>query len=268
MGLRRRVTIGFMSIVGVLILSGMVSFFELSTLSNDTDHILNANRRSRELAGEMLAAIRSQNRAFVQMTAFNDRSLDSLSKSSLDDLDKILIEARKESPSPEIVDSMIVTAKQMRYITERFLAAQTLSTSRYELLKSEFPQLDSMSQSFKESIFAEYQPIYFKLVTSIDGYMTMSQNSLAPGAIQLQNNAYRAVTPVFISLVVMIATALMLFYFMMSFCVIPIIAINKSLKNSMTYKVPYAPKCHKKDEIEQLSERIESLVALSRKTKE
>lgn len=266
-GLRRRVTVGFMSIVGVLILSGMVSFIELSTLSNDTEDILGSNRQSRIIAREMLSAIRDQNRAFVQMTAFEDRTLDSLCMESLDKLDSILVEARKEAMTPEVVDSMIVTAKQLRYTTERFMAAPAL-VGKYELLKSEFPELDSLSKTFKKTIFAEYQPTYFKMVTSVDDYMTMSQNSLAPGAEQLQNNAYRAMTPVFISLIVMIATVLMLFYFMMIYCVDPVVEINRALKDYLSFKMPYTPKSYNKDELNELNEKIETLIAQNKKAKE
>ncbi|MFR9611843.1 MAG: hypothetical protein SNH55_08135 [Rikenellaceae bacterium] len=263
-GLRKRVTVGFMSIVGVLVLSGMVSFIELSTLSNDTEDILGINRQNRELASEMLTAVRNQNRAFVQMSAFGDRSLDSLCESSLDRLDDVLIEAKNGSLTPEIVDSMIVTAKQLRYTSERFMATPTFG-EKYDKLLLEFPQLDSLSKSFQYSIFTEYQPIYLKMVTLIDNYMTMSQNSLAPGAEQLQSNAYRAMTPVFISLVVMIATVLMLFYFMIIYCVNPVIAINQSLKDYLSFKVPYSPKSQNKDEIAQLSERIETLITQNKK---
>lgn len=266
-GLRKRVTAGFMSIVGVLVLSGMVSFIELSTLSRDTEDILGTNHQNRVLAREMLAAVREQNRAFVQMTAFDDRGLDSLCQSSLDRLDNVLSEARIQSLTPEIVDSMIVTAKQLRYTSERFMAAPILD-GKYTILKDEFPQLDSLSKNFATTIFAEYQPIYYKMVTSIDEYMTMSQHSLAPGAEQLQNNAYRAMTPVFISLIVMIATVLMLFYFMLRYCVNPIITINKSLKDYLSFKVPYAPKSQNKDELGQLSEKIETLIAQNKKIKE
>lgn len=256
-----------MSIVGVLVLSGMVSFIELSTLSNDTDDILGTNRRNRELAREMLSAIRDQNRAFVQMSAFEDRSLDTLCQTSLDRLDKVLLEAKRESHTPEVIDSMIVIAKQLREATDRFIIASKLDEN-YNLLIDDFPQLDSLSKHIGRTTFIEYQPLYFKMVTLIDDYMTMSQNSLAPGALQLQNNAYRAMTPVFISLVVMIATVLMLFYFMMRYCVNPVIAINKSLKDYLSFKVPYSPKSPNKDEIGQLNERIETLILQNKKTKE
>ena len=48
-GMRRRVTIGFLSIVCLLFFSGMVSFVELSHLSRDTGEILKANKRNIEL---------------------------------------------------------------------------------------------------------------------------------------------------------------------------------------------------------------------------
>ena len=55
-GMRRRVTIGFGSIVCLLFFSGMVSLFELSRLSRDTDDILQTSKRNIELAREMLDA--------------------------------------------------------------------------------------------------------------------------------------------------------------------------------------------------------------------
>ena len=55
-GLRKRVTVGFLSIVCLLFFSGMVSLLELGHLSRDTGEILKANARNIELAKEMLDA--------------------------------------------------------------------------------------------------------------------------------------------------------------------------------------------------------------------
>ena len=51
--MRKRVTIGFLSIVCLLFFSGMVSFVELGQLSRDTDEILRANERNIALAKEI-----------------------------------------------------------------------------------------------------------------------------------------------------------------------------------------------------------------------
>ena len=94
-----------------------------------------------------------------------------------------------------------------------------------------------------------------------------TQRSLAPRAEQLKKNAYRAVTPVLISLVVMIATVLMLFYFTMLYCVNPIVAMNKGLGQYLTFRIPFAVKAECKDEILELKEKIEALVAMLKQNK-
>lgn len=69
--------------------------------------------------------------------------------------------------------------------------------------------------------------LYGRLTSAIKNYMTSTQSSLAPRAEQMKKNAYRAVTPVLISLAVMIAIVLMLYYFMSVYCVNPILRMNK-----------------------------------------
>lgn len=100
-----------------------------------------------------------------------------------------------------------------------------------------------------------YEKQYEKVVTAVRDYMTSTQSSLAPRAEQLKKNAYRAVTPVLISLVVMIATVLMLFYFTMLYCVNPIVAMNKGLGQYLTFRIPFAVKAECKDEILELKEK-------------
>ena len=86
-GLRKRVTVGFLSIVCLLFFSGMVSFLELSHLSRDTGDILEANRRNISLAKEMLDAAHEQNVALIHYSVFGDRSYDSLCPASQERLE-------------------------------------------------------------------------------------------------------------------------------------------------------------------------------------
>ena len=188
--MRRRVTIGFLSIVCLLFFSGMVSFVELSHLSRDTGEILKANKRNIELAKEMLDAAYEQNVALIRLSVFGDNSYDSLCRSSME-----------------------------------------------------------------------------RLTAAIKNYMTSTQSSLAPRAEQMKKNAYRAVTPVLISLVVMIAIVLMLYYFMSVYCVNPIIRMNKGLGDYLSFRVPFAVKADCKDEVLELKEKIETLITVSKQPK-
>ncbi len=265
-GLRRRVTIGFMSIAGLLFLSGMLSFFELNTLSDDTDLILRANKRNMELSRSMLHSLQSQNYAFIQIIAFDERTLDSLCLASVSELEQSIRDARAESGADEILDSMVVAVTRLRDVSERLVAMPVApAVSEYVELSDSLALEANISIKQDQDLYHDYQPIYNSMLTYIDRYLDASQNILAPRAESLHNNAYRAVTPVFISLVVMIVIVLLLYYFMLLYCVNPIVAMNKSLFDYLSFKIPFAPKCECRDEVQELRDNIEVMIKQSKK---
>ena len=89
-------SIAFLSIVGLLFASGMISFFELSHLSYDTEEILKANQRNVELAKEMLGAVHDQNVAIVHLAILQDASYDSLCRTGMQRLEHAVLRPRKE----------------------------------------------------------------------------------------------------------------------------------------------------------------------------
>ena len=238
-GIRRRISIAFLSIVGLLFASGMISFFELSHLSYDTEEILKANQRNVELAKEMLGAVHDQNVAIVHLAILQDASYDSLCRTGMQRLEHAVATAQKGALDRSALDSLTGATTELLVLTKMFLATES-------------PKAGDESG---------------KVVTAVRDYMTSTQSSLAPRAEQLKKNAYRAVTPVLISLVVMIATVLMLFYFTMLYCVNPIVAMNKGLGQYLTFRIPFAVKAECKDEILELKEKIEALVAMLKQNK-
>ena len=242
-GLRKRVTVGFLSIVCLLFFSGMVSFLELSHLSRDTGEILKANKRNIELAKEMLDAAHEQNIALIRLSVFGDRSCDSLCRKSMERLENTLL-----------------VATELRLVTDNYLAFG--GAARADSPAAMRP--DSLGGRWYSE---EYQALYGRLTAAIKSYMTSTQSSLVPRAEQMKKNAYRAVTPVLISLAVMIAIVLMLFYFMSIYCVTPIERMNKGLGDWLSFRVPFAVKGDLKDEVLELKEKIESLINISKQTK-
>ena len=105
-----------------------------------------------------------------------------------------------------------------------------------------------------------YLPAYNMTSGAILRVMSDTRTSLTPRAERLSRNAYRAVTPVFISLVVMIIILLMFYYFVMIYIVKPIISMNKSLGDSIRYKIPFLIKSECRDEMQELKEKIESVI--------
>lgn len=258
-GMRKRVTAGFLSIVCLLFFSGMVSFLELSRLSRDTGEILGANKRNIELAREMLDAVHDQNVALIHISVFGDRSYDSLCMAGMERLEKTLRVAQAEAFDKSFLDSLAFATTELRLLTDNYLA---FGAGAADSVRLAVP--DSVGGRWYND---EYEAHYDRLTAAIENYMTSTQSSLAPRAEQLKKNAYRAVTPVLISLVVMIATVLMLFYFTMLYCVNPIVAMNKGLGQYLTFRIPFAVKAECKDEILELKEKIEALVAMLKQNK-
>ena len=260
-GMRKRVTVGFLSIVCLLFFSGMVSFLELSHLSRDTGEILKANKRNIELAREMLDAAHEQNIALIKRSVFGDRSCDSLCRTSMERLESTLLVAQTEALEKSFLDSLAFATTELRLLTDNFLAFGGGS-------EAAAPDAGNRADSLGGRWYSEeYQVLYGRLTAAIKSYMTSTQSSLVPRAEQLKKNAYRAVTPVLISLAVMIAIVLMLFYFMSIYCVTPIERMNKGLGDWLAFRMPFVVKGDYKDEVLELKEKIETLINLSKQNK-
>ena len=259
-GLRRRVTVGFLSIVCLLFFSGMVSFVELSHLSRDTGEILKANKRNIELAKEMLDAAHEQNVALIRLSVFGDRSYDSLCRRSLERLENTLLVAQSEALEKSFLDSLAFATTELRLLTDNYLAFGTPDTAVPVAPAVGILRPDSAGIKWYGN---EYEALYGRLTSAIKNYMTSTQSSLAPRAEQMKKNAYRAVTPVLISLAVMIAIVLMLYYFMSVYCVNPIVRMNKGLGDYLSFRIPFTVKADCKDEVLELKEKIETLITVS-----
>ncbi len=260
-GLRKRVNIGFLSIVCLLFFSGMVSYVELNRLSRDTGDILKANTHNIELAKEMLDAAHEQNIALIHLAVFGDRSYDSLCRKSMNRLQNTLSQARKDALDKSFLDSLAFVTTELQILTDNYLSNGIARRDSLSNNADKIRQDSIISQWYDK----DYLHLYTHLTSAIKNYMTSTQSSLAPRAEQMKKNAYRAVTPVLISLMVMIAIVLMLYYFMSLYCVNPIIRMNRELGNHLTFHLPFNVKGDLKDEVLELKEKIDMLIVMAKK---
>lgn len=260
-GIRKRVTIGFLSIVILLFFSGLVSLFELNNMSGDIDAILGSSRRSIAVSEGLLDAIHAHDRAVLRYAVLRDSLYADSCNSCYDELVEKVRLAREESSASAVTlfDSLDMLAQSMQNVVAKLQSSRVV-----EYVPP--MQVDSLAPS-ASSVFdgwnwynKNYLPEYNALSDGVLRVMTSSQSSLSPRAELLSRNAYRAVTPVFISLVVMIAILLMFYYFVMIYIAKPIVDMNKSLGDSLKYKIPFVVKGECRDEMAELKDRIEAVV--------
>lgn len=266
-GMRKRVTIGFLSIVCLLFFSGMVSFVELSRLGRDTGDILKASRRNIELAKEMLDAAHNQNVALIHFTVLGDRSYEEVCRREMAHLEDVMLVAQNEALDKSFLDSLAFATTEMKILVDGYLARVDAAEAIAAVVAADTTLVAADSLAVKGEVAEvgkdwytnEYEAVYHRLTAAVKAYMTSTQSSLAPRTEQMKKNAYRAVTPVLISLVVMIAILLMFYYFMTIYCVNPIVKINKSLGDFLSFRLPFTVKAECKDEVLELKERIDTL---------
>ena len=267
----KRVTIGFLSIVLLLFFAGMISLFELGHLSNDAEKLMNESRRSMESAKDMLEALNHHNAAVshIILTGHNVR-YDTLCRASMEHIEFTLGEVAERTKNNAAVDSLKISVAQFRALTDDFLASAT-DTSIFSdnqsgsefLTKYLEPEMGQYKDIFWYDV--QYEGQYNKIVEQINDYMVLTFNGLTPQTEMLSRNAYRAVTPVLISLLVMIAIVLMLYYFIMIYCVRPIVGMNKSLKNYLSFRQSFNVKEQCRDELQGLRDNIDSLIQIYEK---
>ena len=257
----RRMRTAFMSIILLLIVSGAMSLFELERVSHDTEEILTASKTNVDLAGEMISALNEQNDAMIYMAVLGDESEGHRisCNHSISHLSKTTEAARKRmlnTDNPAATDSLIIHTNRINSLAKDFL------DKRVHLYLLEESERDTISVLNTQTWYAdEYKTEYLNVSQQIRKYMTGTNSTLGPEVNRLSNTARRAVTPVFISLVVMLVIVLLLYFFMKSYFINPILRINRSLGDFLTYKMPFDESIPSRDELATLRDRIAQLIA-------
>ena len=260
-GIGKRVTVAFLSIVALLSVSGVISLFELSNLSYDTEAILSANSRDMEVAKNLLRSAHDHSRAMIDVVIFNNESQKVACHKATVELDNYISAVREKAPLAlqASLDTLSLYSAELRELAEGFRSEEVVVV---DSLLTEVRRIDG-----RKWYTNVYEPAYDRFTEQIKAYVTLSHGQLAPRAEQLSKNAYRSVTPVLISLLVMIAILLMFYYFVYVYGVQPLLRMNRSLADFFSFKLPYKPKAQMIDEIKELSDNIENLVNISKLNK-
>ena len=258
--IKRRVQLAFTSIVLLLAFSGALSLFELERVSHDTEEILHQSKLSTDLAREIVTVLNEQNDAMIEMAVIGGNIVDIApyynscveSIERLSDATERAHERMTEIGSPEITDSLMLYTARINDLTNSYINGDV-----HRAILS-----DTLVRRTPHSWYVEcYKPEYVNLSKQITKFMTGSESTLGPDVNSLSLTARRAVTPVFLSLVVMIVVTLMFYYFINHYLIKPIMRINRSLGEYLRYRAPFDKDIACRDEIESLRDRIMILIA-------
>lgn len=239
-GIRKKTTIGFLSLALTLLFSGMISLFELNKLSKDTRGLLENSSYNMSLSKRMLDAVQEQNTYLLQAVVLQKEDFDKAYYQAREDFESALGEATKTVRDRLELENIYTASKQY-----------------YELAGY---YLDETVNTDIEWFVEMYKTSYIELTTAIKSYMVSSQHSLVAKAVELKSNAYRAITPGIITLFVAILMVLMLAFFIDLYYTKPTVKIAKGLRGYLNNSLPFKVNMEGHDEVFELKEDLETLI--------
>lgn len=258
--IKRRVQLAFASIILLLAFSGALSLFELERVSQDTEKILHESKISTDLAHEIVTVLNEQNDAMIEMAVIGGEIFDITPhyKRCVESIEHLANASERaharmtDMGSPEITDSLMLYTTRINDLANSYINGDVHLAI----------VTDSLGLLTTHSWYVEhYKPEYVNLSKQITKFMTGSESTIGPDVNGLSLTARRAVTPVFLSLIVMIVVTLMFYYFINHYLIKPIIRINNSLGGYLRFRSPFDNDIACRDEIRSLRDRITNLIS-------
>lgn len=238
-----------MSLAALLLFSGVISYFELTSLSSTTSQLLDNSSRNIEFSKKMLDAVQNQNTALLHIEVLGQDEYDSLLIASGADFNAAIEQTKFYVQDLAGLDSIFVARRNYnKVILDHFN--------------------DTLTREQRIEWFVKtYKTNYYELTSAIKNFMISSQQELELQTLNLKDNAYRAVMPGILALVIGIILILIFYYFIDLYYVAPILKISKGLTGFINLNIPFNVNIEGRDEIVKLKDYIEQLTLLIKNKK-
>lgn len=241
--------VGFLSLAVLLLISGIISYLELSQLTSSTTQVLDNSTRNVEFSRKMLDAVQEQNTALLHMEVLG-----------INEYDSLLVAA-----GGRFNDAI----KETGFYVYDLPGLDSIYTARRNynnVIANHY--MDTLSRDQRVEWFVNtYKTSYYNLTSAIKNFMISSQIDMEVQTQTLRDNAYRAIMPGIIALVIGIIIILIFYYFIDIYYISPILRITKGLDNYFNLNIPFSVDIDSRDELVKLKEYIEQLILMIKNKK-
>jgi len=245
MGIRKKISLGFVVIGVILFFSSVISVFEFNRMRYSVSNLMRDNINSINTS-RMLLEITDEHNFTLLSKVIQDSSINSTEILSDARFDKYIISIKKNFTSPSeiaIVDSLTLT--YYNYLT-------VLSNAPKILLQDVKSRNDWYTK--------ELQPVYYNLRTYKKKLGLLTQHALTKNTEELQAAYYRSIMPGIIAVGAGLMLVLLFNYFINLYFISPLLLISKGIKNYKDYKKTYNVQFDNDDEIQDLNGEIKGLI--------
>jgi CHASE3 domain sensor protein len=244
LGIKRRISLGFVVLALVLFFSSLIAIFEYSKMSNYVSRLIDDNVMSINLSRDLKSMADEYNsRVVAALGVYENGTVPDLSADNEfpDRLQKIRTLMKKESERSVCDTLMYAYAAYMQVVNE----ADTvwLGTPDHH----------------KQWYFNRVKPYYDKLNNYIDDVNSMCQKSLTNNSIEMQDSFYRSIMPGIVAVAVGIVMVFLFNYFINYYVIDPVIRISKGVSEYNKSRKEFSMKFRDKDEISGLYDNVKEL---------
>lgn len=245
MGIKIKIILGFVILASLLVISGMISIYELTKLGDSVTTLLDDNYKSIEYAKNMSESLSHQKKSFL--VAINEGTIPSFTQY---DSAKVFFEdnLRKASNNLTIPDE-IAYVDSIAIMYSRFT-----NTADSLIAFHSFIRLDKY--------MSEILPQIEAVESKIEELLTLNQQTLVQTASTLHHSPFRTILPGLIVIISSIAFAIIFNYMINYYLILPIIKITKGINDNIKYKRSFDITLDTKDEVFNLKEAVKNLINL------
>jgi methyl-accepting chemotaxis protein len=250
MGVKSKMLAGFIVIGLLLFLSGAVTLFEVNSMGNSVQGLLNDNLRSIEVSKRMISALNRIDQGVL--LAINGKP--EAARVAIGEGDRLF------KSSYAVAQNNLTVEGEARYVR----AIDSCYTMFKALVDSAALGVNARSMDW---YFGALMASQNKLTRSIDNLIAVNQRNISKNVEQMKTGANRAMMPGLIVISVGIVFVFLFNYFVNIFFVGPIVRISQGIENYVKHAIPFRVKVDSKDELERLKNSVEKLILQNKSNK-
>jgi len=252
MGIRKKISLGFVVIGSILFLSSIIAVFEFNRMRNSVTDLMKANINSINTSRKLMELTDEYN--FILLSrVITDSALIA---------DEIIYDNR--------FDNYISSIKN-NFTSDIEISVADSLTATYEhylaVIGETREVMNMTAEARKEWYDTKLKPVYNNLRKYKKELGALTQQALADNTNELQEGYYRSIMPGIIAVSAGIILVLLFNYFINLYFISPLLLISKGIKNYREFRKSYNVQFDNDDEIQEINSDVKSIIEENKKLK-
>lgn len=250
MGIRKKISLGFVIIASILLFSSIISIYEFVSMRKSVSNLISDN----------IASINTA--SFLQEVTdeYNFDLLKALGSDSLTNIPDVTKDTRFGDYINQVKNKF--TTKEERMMTD---SIQYAYSAYMNIIKMAPDVWHENYYGRRQWYFERLYPVYLQLRNYIQGLTHTSQKALSENSANLNESFYRSIMPGVIAVSIGLILVILFNYFVNYYFISPLLKIRNGLKNYIAYQKTYNINLENNDELRDLDDNIKEMIDTNKK---